>query len=80
MNHHEKTEQKQLLKKATNINVILDGWTDVSKIHYVAVILKFDTNQAQDQYEYVDNLDLRLEDHHTAENQRKALMNLLDPY
>lgn len=48
-----KEEQAGLLKDVQNICVILDGWSDISKINYAAVILKFDTTDSKSQYEYI---------------------------
>lgn len=71
----EREMQANILKSAENVNVILDGWTDVSKIHYVAVIVNFDTKSVQNQYEYIVNLDLT--DRHNAPNQAHAVMDWL---
>lgn len=70
-------EQQQRLKEAKNINVLLDGWTDISKNNYVAVILKCEVNGIKS-YEYIGNLDLSGE-RHTGENLANAAKDLISP-
>lgn len=48
----EESKQKRI-QLAKYINVILDGWTDVSGIYYVAVLLVFDGT-----CEYIGNLEM----------------------
>lgn len=47
------TTQKELIRLAEYINVVLDGWTDVSGIYYMAVILVFNGT-----CEYIGNLEM----------------------
>lgn len=70
-------EQQQRLKEAKNINVLLDGWTDISKNNYVAVILKCEVNGIKS-YEYIGNLDFSGE-RHTGENLANAAKDLISP-
>lgn len=46
-------EQKEKINTAKNLNVVLDGWTDVSGIYYIAVLLIIDSQSV-----YIGNIDL----------------------
>lgn len=71
-----RVQQRNLLSSAKNINVLMDGWTDVSKINYLAVILKFDVEKKGGCYEYIGNLEIA--DRHSAENMFKATKTILE--
>lgn len=60
-----------------DIIIVLNGWTDVSKIDFVAVILKFTANDEENWFEYIGNLVVK--ERHDAPSLSTALIDVLNP-
>lgn len=63
-----------LIAEADNINVVLDGWTDVSRHSYVAVLFVFGGTS-----QYIGNLETR-DERHTADVLYESLLALIKEY
>lgn len=70
-------EQVNILNEAKDVTIILDSWTDVSRISYTALILQF-IQQDERRMEYIGNIEL--EERHTGENLAKATIALVNNF
>lgn len=73
--HKLRVDQKSRLTAASNICVILDGWTDCSNIEYMAVILKCTEADGTDCNEYIGNV--HLPEAHTSSHMATQLKTFL---